>query len=238
MTQLILFRALQGLGAGGLLPLAFTIIGDIFTFEQRARIQGLFASVWGVSSVIGPLLGGFLVDHASWRWVFYLNIGPGFVAASMMVLAWRDVSPRSSGQVDLMGAGLLSGGIVSLLLAMFELNSNAGWEQATFWTLLIVSVLAFSVLFWVERRVQNPILPLSLFRDRLFSSATGHGFFSGFTLFGSASFIPFFVESVLGTTATVAGAALTPQLMGGSSQASLEVVSCCTSTTAPSRSSG
>jgi EmrB/QacA subfamily drug resistance transporter len=214
MKQLVLFRALQGLGAGGLLPLAFTIIGDIFTFEQRAKIQGLFAGVWGVSSVIGPLLGGFLVDHASWRWVFYLNIGPGLIAAAMMVLAWRDVSPRSSGRVDFIGAGLLSGGIVSLLLAMFELNSTSGWRQAVFWTLLIVSIFAFSMLLLVERRVRNPILPLSLFRDRLFSTATGHGFFSGFALFGSASFIPFFVESVLGTSATAAGAALTPQVMG------------------------
>jgi EmrB/QacA subfamily drug resistance transporter len=214
MRQLVLFRALQGLGAGGLLPLAFTIIGDIFTFEQRAKIQGLFAGVWGVSSVIGPLLGGFLVDHANWRWVFYLNIGPGLIAASIMVVAWQDVTPRSSGQVDFVGAGLLSGGIISLLLAMFELNSKSGSRQTAFWALLIVSILAFSILVLAERRAQNPILPLSLFRDRLFSTATGHAFFSGFGLFGSASFVPFFVESVLGTSATVAGAALTPQVMG------------------------
>lgn len=214
MKQLVFFRALQGLGAGGLLPLAFTIIGDIFTFERRAKVQGLFASVWGVSSVIGPLLGGFLVDQVNWRWVFFINIGPGLVAATMMVLAWRDVTPRSPGKVDFIGAGLLTGGIVSLLLAMFELNSHSGWRQATFWGLLIVSVLAFSILLWVERRVRNPILPLSLFRDRLFSTATGHGFFSGFALFGTASFIPFFVESVLRTSATAAGAALTPQVMG------------------------
>lgn len=213
MPQLVLFRAVQGLGAGGLQPLAFTIIGDIFTFEQRAKMQGVFSSVWGVSSVIGPVLGGFLVDRADWRWVFYLNIAPGLLAATLMILAWRDVSPRSRGQVDFMGAGLLSAGVVSLLLAMFELNSGTGLNALAFLSLLAVSAVCLVLLLWVERRAHNPILPLPLFRERLFSIATAHGFLSGFALFGSASFVPFFVQSVLGTSATAAGAALTPQLI-------------------------
>ncbi|MBI4787593.1 MAG: MFS transporter [Chloroflexi bacterium] len=213
MPQLVIFRGIQGLGAGGLLPLAFTIIGDIFTFEQRAKMQGVFSSVWGVSSVIGPLIGGFLVDQVSWHWIFYLNIPFGLIAAALMILAWRDVSPRAPGQVDLIGAGLLSGGVIALLLAMFELNSTAGWNAAAFWSQLALAMVLLGVLLWFEARAPNPILPLPLFRERLFATASAHGFWSGFALFGSASFIPFFVETVLGTSATAAGAALTPQLI-------------------------
>jgi EmrB/QacA subfamily drug resistance transporter len=214
MTQLVLFRAIQGLGAGGLQPLAFIIIGDIFTFEQRARVQGWFSSVWGISSIVGPLVGGFLVDQVSWHWVFLLNLPPGILAAGLMILAWHDVSPRAHGSVDYVGAILLSSGIVSLLLALFQLNSAEEWNALAFWSLLAISVTLLVSLLWVERRATNPILPLPLFRERLFAVAMGHGFLAAFALIGSASFIPLFVESVLGTSATVAGATLTPQLLG------------------------
>ncbi len=212
MPQLIIFRAVQGLGAGGLLPLAFTIIGDIFTFEQRAKIQGVFSSVWGISSIIGPLIGGFLVDQVSWHWVFYLNIAPGLLAATLMIVAWKDISPRLPGRVDYVGAGLLSGGVVSLLLALFELNTGQGFGGTASWMLLVLSFVLLAGLLWVEPRAANPILPLELFRDRLFATAVTHGFAAGFAMFGVAAFMPFYVQSVLGTSATVAGAILTPQL--------------------------
>jgi len=213
MEQLVLFRAAQGLGAGGLQPLAFTIIGDIFTFEQRARVQGWFSSVWGISSIIGPLIGGFLVDYASWHWVFLLNVPFGLLAATLMILAWRDVSARSPGQVDYVGAALLSGGVIALMLALFQLKTGTIADPIAFWSLLAISVVLFTGLLWVERRAANPILPLSLFRERLFKTAMGHGFLAGFTLFGSSAFVPFFVQAVLGTSATVAGATLTPQTL-------------------------
>ncbi len=212
MPQLIIFRGVQGLGAGGLQPLAFTIIGDIFTFEQRAKIQGVFSSVWGVSSIIGPLIGGFLVDQVSWHWVFYLNVLPGLIAAALMIVAWKDVSPRQPGQIDYLGAALLSSGVVSLLLALFEGNTGLGFSGFAFWTLLVMSVILLAGLLWAEPRAANPILPLTLFRDRLFTSAVSHGFTAGFAMFGIASFMPFFVQSVLGTSATAAGAILTPQM--------------------------
>ncbi len=213
MPQLVLFRALQGLGAGGLQPLAFTIIGDIFTFEQRAKMQGVFSGVWGFSSIVGPLVGGFLVDQVSWHWVFLINVPPGLLAAALMMLAWRDVSPRAPGKIDYAGAALLSGGIVAFLLALFQLSAVEEWGALAFWSLLALSIGLFAALLWVEPRASNPMLPVSLFRDRLFATALGHGFLAGFTLFGSVSFIPFFVESVLGTSATAAGATLTPQLL-------------------------
>lgn len=211
MPQLIAFRAVQGLGAGGLMPLAFTLIGDMFSLKQRAKMQGLFSGVWGVSSIVGPLLGGFLVDQISWQWVFYINLGPGLLAATLVWLAWRD-KVREPGAaapgVDYLGAVLLTGGVVALLLGLFELGTALGWG------LLALAALLLAGLVWVERRSANPILPLPLFRERLFAAACAHGVLAGWAMFGSLSFVPLFVQAVLGTSATAAGATLTPMLLG------------------------
>jgi EmrB/QacA subfamily drug resistance transporter len=209
MVQLVAARAVQGIGAGGLLPLAFIIIGDMFTLEQRARMQGLFSSVWGVSSVVGPLLGGFLVDQVSWHWIFFINIVPGLIAGILVWQAWVD-QPREGKtrpSVDYAGAFLLTAGVVVLLLGLFELGTPVGW------VLLVGAVLAFALLGWVERRAPDPVLPLSLFRDRLFIIACAHGILAGWAMFGSTAYIPLFVQAVLGTSATAAGATLTPLLI-------------------------
>lgn len=209
MEQLIIFRAIQGLGAGGVLPLVFIIIGDIFTSEQRARMQGLFSGVWGVSSVVGPLLGGFLVDQWSWRWVFYVNIVPGFIALILVWLAWEDQLDTSRKvSVDWAGAGLLIAGVVALLLGLTDMTQPLGWA------LIALSLGLFVVLYVVERRSPDPILPLNLFKERLFTAATFHGVFAGWAMFGSLSFVPLFVQSVLGTSATEAGTTLTPMMLG------------------------
>ncbi len=210
MGQLIAYRALQGLGAGGVMPLAFIIIGDIFSFEQRARMQGLFSGVWGVSSIIGPLLGGFLVDQISWHWVFYINVVPGIVAALMVWFALRDqhVDRSKKPVVDYAGAVLLSAAVMALLVGLFEIGTTMGWG------LLTAAAVLFIALFWVERRAVDPILPLPLFRERLFATATAHGVLTGWAMFGSLSFVPLFVQAVLGTSATSAGSTLTPMLLG------------------------
>jgi EmrB/QacA subfamily drug resistance transporter len=208
MTQLILARGLQGIGAGGILPLAFILIGEMFTLEQRAKMQGLFSGVWGVSSIIGPLLGGFLVDQLSWRWVFYINIVPGLLAAGLVAFAWRD-QLRSHARlvIDYAGAALLTGGVVSLLLGLMN--------EASFSLLLVLIAIAlFIALLWVENHAADPILPLHLFRDRLFAVSITHGVLTGWAMFGSISFIPLFVQSVLGTSATQAGITVTPMLLG------------------------
>ncbi|MBC8077143.1 MAG: MFS transporter, partial [Chloroflexales bacterium] len=129
IDQLILFRAVQGLGAGGLLPLAFIIIGDLFTLAQRARLQGLFSGVWGVSSIVGPLLGGFLVDQVSWPWVFLVNLVPGVIAAMLVWFGWPAQLKPSGARpaVDYAGAGLLTASVVALMLGLFELGSGLGW---------------------------------------------------------------------------------------------------------------
>jgi len=206
MEQLILFRGIQGLGAGGVLPLAFTIVGEIFSLEQRTKMQGLFSGVWGVSAVVGPLIGGFLVDRVSWQWVFYINILPGLISVGLVWAALRNFSVAAPGRVtvDYAGALLLTLGTLALLLGLNDLGSAFGWLA------LILAAILLAALVWVERRVKEPILPLALFRDRVFVVSILHGVFAGWAMFGGLSFIPLFVQGVLGTSATQAGISLTP----------------------------
>ena len=206
MEQLILFRAIQGVGAGGVLPLVFTIIGELFSLEQRARMQGLFSGVWGVSAVIGPLMGGFLVDQVSWHWVFYINIIPGLLASALVWFAWKNPARGRAARVsvDYAGAVLLTLGVLALLLGLDMPGTPLGWG------FLAAAAGLFAGLVWVERRAADPILPLHLFRDRLFSVSVVHGLLAGWAMFGSLNFVPLFVQAVLGTSATLAGISLTP----------------------------
>ncbi|GIV89458.1 MAG: MFS transporter [Chloroflexus sp.] len=210
MPQLIMARALQGLGAGGLLPLAFIIVGDIFTLEQRAKVQGLFSGVWGVSSVIGPLIGGFLVDQISWHWVFWINLPPAAIAAALVWMAWRD-PVRVAGTrppIDYAGAALLSVGVVLLLLGLNEPTSLRGIA------LLSAAAATLALLVMVELRAPAPILPVRLLRERMFAVACLHGILAGGVLFGSMNYVPLFAQGVLGASATAAGTTLTPMMLG------------------------
>jgi MFS family permease len=198
---------MQGLGAGGIMPLAFILIGEMFSLEQRAKMQGLFSGVWGVSSIVGPLLGGYLVDQLSWRWVFYVNIIPGPIALALVVLAWKEQHDRHEKPiVDYAGAILLTASVVLLLLGLMGSSNSI--------LLITIAVALFILLIWVENRATDPILPLPLFRDGLFSISVLHGVLTGWALFGSISFIPLFVQSVLGTSAMQAGITITPMLLG------------------------
>jgi EmrB/QacA subfamily drug resistance transporter len=209
MTQLIFARALQGLGAGGIQPLAFILIGEMFSLQERARMQGFFSGVWGFSSIVGPLLGGFIVDKFSWHWVFYINVLPGLLAAALVAFAWQEQAhSHERPKVDYLGAALLTSSVVALLLGLMEFGSINSWS------LILLAVALFIALLWVESRAVDPILPLPLFRDRLFLTAVTHGVFTGWAMFGSVSFIPLFVQSVFGTSATQAGITITPMLLG------------------------
>lgn len=209
MTQLVIFRLVQGLGAGGLLPLAFIIIGDLFTYEQRARMEGFFSGVWGVSSVVGPLLGGFLVDQVGWPWVFLINIVPGILTGVMVwfLLPEGERAPRGSVHVDYAGIVLLTGGVAVLLLGLLELGTPLGYG------LLALAVVLLAALVWVARRAPDPVLPLHLLRRRIFAVACLHGILAGWAMFGSVAYVPLFVQAVIGTSAMVAGSTLTPMMV-------------------------
>jgi EmrB/QacA subfamily drug resistance transporter len=208
MTQLIIARGLQGIGAGGIMPIAFILIGEMFTLEQRSRMQGFFSGVWGFSSIIGPLLGGYIVEQLSWHWVFLINIVPGLIAAGLVSFGWIE---QAQGQerraIDYAGAALLTSSVVALLLGL-EFESSLGL------TLIGVSIVLFILLIWVELRASDPVVPISLFRDRLFFATIAHGMLTGWALYGFISFTPLFVQSVLGTNAMQAGITITPLLLG------------------------
>jgi EmrB/QacA subfamily drug resistance transporter len=211
MTQLILFRGLQGLGAGAVLPLGLTIVGDIYPLEARARIQGLFSGVWGVASIAGPLLGGFLTDHLSWRWVFFVNVPVGIVACFMIGRYLRE--PRQerarSGGVDFLGATVLIVALVLLLLGVM----GSGWKDQERFGLVAGAVVGLVVFGWMQRRAADPMIPLGLFGNRIFLASFVTGLFAGMAMFGAISFIPLFVQAILGTDATAAGTVLTPFML-------------------------
>jgi EmrB/QacA subfamily drug resistance transporter len=214
MTQLIIFRAIQGLGAGALVPLGMTIIGDIYTIAERARMQALFSGVWGLSSVIGPVVGGFITDQLSWRWVFYINLPVGLAAALILGFALKEPKLRERPKIDYAGAALLMASITLLMLALVE----GGASLATLLSIRNLALLAGAVLLTalfvrVERRAADPVVPFKLFRNRVVLVSVIAGFLAGVAMFGAISFVPLFAQGALGATATQAGSLLTPLML-------------------------
>jgi len=214
ITQLIVFRGIQGLGAGALVPLSMTINGDIYTLRERARIQGLFSGVWGLASIIGPLVGGFLTDTLSWRWVFYINIPFGLAAAAVVGFTLIEPKKATRPVIDYAGAAWLTIAITLLLVVLVESGDATVWSNPLM-VPVVVGVIAFAGLFiWTERRAAEPIVPLSLFRNRVIAAGSTTSFMVGAAMFAAITFIPLFVQGALGGTATEAGALLTPLLLG------------------------
>jgi EmrB/QacA subfamily drug resistance transporter len=214
MTQLIIFRAIQGLGAGALVPLGMTIIGDIFTLEERARMQAYFSGVWGLSSVIGPVVGGFITDQISWRWVFFINLPVGIIAAVIIGLALKEPKLTEKPKIDYAGAGLLMIAISLLMLALVEGGASVRTLLTPENLALIGGAIVLLVLFFiVEKRASDPVIPFDLFKNRTVSVSVGAGFLAGVAMFGAISFIPLFAQGALGATATEAGSLLTPLML-------------------------
>ena len=214
MTQLIIFRAIQGLGAGALIPLGMTIIGDIFTLEERAKMQAYFSGVWGISSVIGPVIGGFITDQISWRWVFFINLPIGVIAALIMGISLKEPKVHARPKIDYAGATLLMVAISLLMLAMVEGGGSLKALFAPFNLLILgVSIILLLLFALVEKRAADPIIPFELFRNRTISVSIGAGFLAGVAMFGAISFIPLFAQGALGATATEAGSLLTPLML-------------------------
>lgn len=215
MTQLIAFRTLQGVGAGGLLPIGMVIIGDMFTLEERARAQALFAGVWGISSIAGPLVGAVLTESASWRWIFFINLPFGLVPALLVGRFLIDTLADRRGDVDYVGAGVLMGAVTALLLAL----NQTGVRDASLSVMavrgLYLAAVGLGLLFLVlERRTAHPILPLSLLGDRMVATTTVSGTLLGIAIFGALAFVPLYVQAALGRSAREAGSVLTPLLLG------------------------
>jgi EmrB/QacA subfamily drug resistance transporter len=215
MTFLIFARAIQGLGGGGVFPIGFTIIGEIYSLQQRARIQGLFSGVWGVASIAGPLAGGLITDHLSWRWVFYVNIPFGLVAATIIRTNLSEPPHlRSSHSIDYRGVGVLSASVTLLLLALIQAGKRGSLLELDLLALLALSVGLFFVFLRLEGKAEEPVVPISLFRNSVFRASSGIGLLAGMGLFGSISFIPLFVQGVVFGSATRAGSALSPLMLG------------------------
>lgn len=213
MVQLILARALQGLGAGAVMPMVLTIVGDIFALEERAKVQGFFSGVWGVSSIFGPLLGGVLVDYLDWRWVFFINIPFGIVSLIMLAIFFREQIERKKPQLDYIGTLALTGGVIALLFAVLqggEAWSWGGWQSITLFAVAAIALVGF---IFVEKRASEPILPLSLFTNRIIVISNIGGVIVGIVMFGITSFVPLFMQGVKGGSGTDAGLILGPLLL-------------------------
>jgi len=213
MRVLIAFRALQGIGAGLIMANTFAIIGDIFTPAERGRWQGLIGAVFGLASIIGPLVGGFLTDNLSWRWVFYINLPVGILAFSVIMVTMPYIKPQGKSNVDYAGAGLLILGVVPLLLAFTWAGQEYAWFSLQIISMFIIAAVALTAFFQVERRAAQPIIPLDLFKNPIFSLSVFIVFLTGIGFFGSMMFIPLFVQGVGGSSATASGMVLMPMML-------------------------
>jgi EmrB/QacA subfamily drug resistance transporter len=213
MVQLIVFRAIQGLGAGAVMPIVLTIIGDIFALEERARMQGFFSGVWGLSSIVGPAVGGLIVDHFSWRWVFYINVPFGIVSALLLILYLSEHVERKKRRLDYAGTFTLTGAIVALLFALLQGGTTWTWDSLPSIGLFATAIVLTTLFLWIERGAAEPILPLTLFGNRIIAIASIGGVVLGIVMFGVTSYVPLFVQGVNGGSATSAGIVLGPFLL-------------------------
>ncbi len=214
LDELILFRAIQGLGAGGVMPIAITLIGDIFTLEERGRMQGLFASVWGVSSLLGPALGGFITDLLSWRWVFYLNVPFGIASSVLLLVFLKEEQRQREHRLDLLGTVTLTLAVTLLILGLLEGSTSWGWSDARTFGCFAGAAVMLLLFFWQERRAPEPMLPLDLFRTPLIAVGSAGATVVGMLLFAASAFVPMYAQGVLGGTAVDAGLTLAPVSIG------------------------
>jgi EmrB/QacA subfamily drug resistance transporter len=215
MEQLILFRAVQGIGAGCVVPVTLTLIGDLFTLEERARLQGLFSAVWGVSSVVGPVVGGLLVTTVGWPWIFLVNVPFGLASMAMIWLFLREpIRPAGSlRRIDFPGAFTLTFGVAGMLLAL-SFGSSEGWFSPTVVGLFVGGVVLLVAFFFIERRAAEPVVRLEMLGDRTGAISALAGFLSAGVLFGGGAYLPLLVQGVWQGSPLEAGLALAPLSIG------------------------
>jgi EmrB/QacA subfamily drug resistance transporter len=199
MGQLIAFRAVQGIGAGGMQPMALTIVGDIFKIEERAKMQGVFGAVWGIAGLAGPLLGGLIVATLSWRWVFYVNVPFGLASVAVLTFALVEDIEKRKHELDIAGALTLTAAVVALLL---------GTDGELPWLLLPASLALTALFLWIETRAKEPILPLKLFAQRVLGTSSALSALGGAAMLGLVTFVPLYAQGVLGASPTEAGSTI------------------------------
>ena len=214
MGELIAFRGLQGIGAGGLMVGAQAIIADIVPPRERGRYMGIIGSVFAVASVAGPLLGGFFVDTLSWRWVFYVNVPVGVAAILVVVFKLHLHTPTRRHAIDYLGAGMLTAGVTALILVTTWGGNVYSWGSPVIVVLAAAGAALLLAFVWQERRAAEPIIPLGLFRSSVFRVATSIGFLIGLAMFGAITFIPLFLQLVYGVSPTSSGLHMLPLMAG------------------------
>jgi len=210
MPLLILFRVIQGFGAGGVQPLTSTIVGDIYSVEERGKVQGLFSGVWGVSSVIGPAIGGLITQYISWRGIFYMNLPFGLLSIILLWVYLHEQVERRRPRIDYLGATLLAIGVTALLIGILEGGVDFPWDSAPILTLLALAVVCLALFVWQEFRAPEPMLPPRLFRQRIIAVSTLGALLLGTLIIVIPSYLPLYVQGVEGGTALIAGLALAP----------------------------
>ncbi|MFE9426621.1 MDR family MFS transporter [Kitasatospora sp. NPDC006697] len=214
MNEMIAFRALQGLGAGGLMVGVMSIMGALVSPRERGKYQGMFAAVMALATVGGPLLGGFITDHFSWHWIFYINLPLGIVALAVVTVTLHLEKVKSTARIDYAGAALLTVGITSLVLITTWGGTQYAWGSKHIIGLAVLSAASLIGFCYVEQRVAEPMLPLTLFKNRDFTSVSIIGFIVGFAMFGAVAFLPQYQQIVQGASATNSGLLLMPMMFG------------------------
>jgi len=214
MLMLVLFRGIQGLFGGMLFASVFSVIGDLYPPERRGRIQGVFGGVFGLSSVVGPAVGGYITDNLSWRWVFEVNIPVGLVAVAVVLLTLPYVRSKASWRdIDFLGSALLTAGLVPLLIAL-SITRDHSWTSWQVLGLIGFALVMLAGFIWQETRAKEPIVPLQLFKNPTFSISMLVGFLTAFGMFGTIIFVPLIFQGVLGVSVTNSGLLITPMMVG------------------------
>jgi EmrB/QacA subfamily drug resistance transporter len=215
MNQIIIFRGVQGIGAGIMMANAFTVIGDLFPPAVRGKYQGFMSAVFGVSSIVGPMLGGYITDSLSWHWVFFVNIPLGILIILLFIFFFPNIKPDNlKHSIDYIGVMLLILGVVPIMLALSWGGVEYAWGSAEIMGMFGFGAVALALFLWVETRVKEPIIPLFIFKDRIVSISAIMIFITGAGMFGAIIFIPLFFQGVLGATATSSGTFIMPMMLG------------------------